>query len=156
MIDLGAATPEDAEALLGMMERFYAEERYPFDRARASSALAPLLADPSKGRVWILRQEGRPVGYIVLTLGWSLEYLGRDAFVDELFIDPSCRGRGLSKLALRTLEDACRALSVGALHLEVERGNVPAMELYRNWGFADSGRLLMTKRLASFDPEASS
>ena len=79
MIALDSATPEDAEAVLAMMEVFYAEERYPFDR-------------------------------VVLTLGWSLEYHGRDAFVDELFIAPSCRGRGLSKLALGVLEDACRDL----------------------------------------------
>jgi GNAT superfamily N-acetyltransferase len=149
------ATPSDAETILAMMEEFYAEERYPFDRAKALAALLPLLEDRSKGRVWMIEETGSAVGYFVLTLGWSLEYHGRDAFVDEIFVSPSRRGRGLGRLSLEVLEKACRALEVKALHLEVEREN-PAMELYRKWGFTDTGRLLMTKRLASFDPGASS
>jgi GNAT superfamily N-acetyltransferase len=149
------ATSEDAETILVMMEEFYAEEGYPFDRGKALGALLPLLDDPSIGCVWMIEDAESAVGYFVLTLGWSLEYLGRDAFVDEIYVSPSHRGRGLGRLSLEVLEQACRALDVKALHLEVEREN-PAMGLYRKWGFADSDRLLMTKRLASFDPGASS
>ena len=34
-----AATSEDAETILVMMEEFYAEEGYPFDRTKALEAL---------------------------------------------------------------------------------------------------------------------
>ena len=40
------------------------------------------------------------VGYLVLTLGYSLEYGGRDAFIDEVYIRSSYRGRGIGTAAL--------------------------------------------------------
>ncbi len=128
------------------MEQFYRGESYPFDRSRARNALIPLLEDPAKGLAFVLREDGIAVGYAVLTLGWSLEYLGRDAFVDELFVIPSHRGRGLASRALDALERACRELDVRALHLEVERDNRTARGLYEKRGFRDNKRLLLTKR----------
>ncbi|MGH9336239.1 MAG: GNAT family N-acetyltransferase, partial [Vicinamibacteria bacterium] len=128
MIESALAVPSDAEPLLDLMERFYADERYRFDREKARAALLPLLTDPVLGRVWVFRDGGPLVGYFVLTLGWSLEYGGRDAFVDELFVLPSHRGRGLGKRALEVM--GSDELGVQALHLEVEREN-PAAELYR-------------------------
>jgi GNAT superfamily N-acetyltransferase len=127
------------------MEQFYAGERYPFDREKARAALEPFLANPALGRVWLFRDGGAAVGYFVLTLGWSLEYGGRDAFVDELFVSPSHRGRGLGRRALEAIGEACRELGVQALHLEVEKENLSAAELYREWGFEDHDRCLMSK-----------
>lgn len=143
-IDL--ARPEDAQVILGLMEEFYAGEGYPFDRALALDALLSLLQDPAKGRAFLLREKGSVAGYAVLTLGWSLEYLGRDAFVDELFVTASHRGRGLGSRALDAMEQACRELGVRALHLEVERGNPTARSLYEKRGFRDNDRQLLTKR----------
>jgi ribosomal protein S18 acetylase RimI-like enzyme len=36
---------------------------------------------------------------------------------------------------------------VNAIHLEVDRGNHPALELYRRIGYQDHDRFLMTKWL---------
>jgi ribosomal protein S18 acetylase RimI-like enzyme len=64
----------------------------------------------------------------------------------ELFVSPSHRGRGLGRRALEEIDEACRELGVRALHLEVEKDNFPAAELYRQRGFEDHDRRLMTKR----------
>jgi diamine N-acetyltransferase len=144
-IEVAVAGPEDGEAILDLMEQFYAGERYPYDREKARAALMPFLGEPALGRAWLFRDGDTPVGYFVLTLGWSLEYGGRDAFVDELFVSPSHRGRGLGRRALETMDEACRELSVSALHLEVEKDNLKAAELYRKRGFEDHDRRLMSK-----------
>jgi ribosomal protein S18 acetylase RimI-like enzyme len=146
MVEVEVAAKADAGEILDLMERFYSEEQYPFHREKARNALEPFLADPSLGRAWLLRDGGAAVGYFVLTLGWSLEYGGRDAFVDELFVLPSHRGRGLGRRALQAMDEACRELGVRACHLEVEKDNVPAEELYRQRGFEDHDRRLMTRR----------
>ena len=146
MVDLEIATPPAAQAILDLMEQFYAGERYPFAREKARAALEPFLANPALGRAWLFRDGDAAVGYFVLTLGWSLEYGGRDAFVDELFVSPSHRGRGLGRRALEAIDEACRELGVRALHLEVEKDNLPAAELYRQRGFEDHDRRLMTRR----------
>lgn len=146
MVEVEIAAPGAAEAFLDLMQQFYGEARYPFDREKARAALEPFLANPALGRAWLFRDGGAAVGYFVLTLGWSLEYGGRDAFVDELFVSPSHRGRGLGRRALEVIDEACRELGVRALHLEVEKENVPAEELYRQRGFEDHNRRLMTRR----------
>jgi len=146
MVEVEIAAAPAAPAVLDLMERFYAEDRYPFDREKARAALEPFLADPALGRAWLFKDGGAAVGYFVLTLGWSLEYGGRDAFVDELFVSPSHRGRGLGRRALEVIDEACRELGVHALHLEVEKNNVRAAELYRKRGFEDHDRRLMTRR----------
>jgi ribosomal protein S18 acetylase RimI-like enzyme len=148
-IGVEIARPPAAPAVLELMERFYAEERYPFDLEKARGALESFLANPSLGRAWLFKDGGAAVGYFVLTLGFSLEYGGRDAFVDELFVATSHRGRGLGRRALEVIDEACRELGVRALHLEVENDNVPAAELYRKNGFEDHDRRLMTRRFTS-------
>ena len=48
-------------------------------------------------RAWLIREGGRVVGYAVLGLGFGIEYGGADAFVDDLYLVPEARGRGLGQ-----------------------------------------------------------
>lgn len=141
------ATEADLDAVLRMMRTYYAEDGYPFAEDEARRAAAELIRDRNLGRLWVAVDGGRAVGYLALTLGFSLEYRGRDAFIDELYLEPEHRGRGLGREALALAEARCRELGVEALHLEVERHREPALGLYRGAGFEDHDRYLMTKRL---------
>lgn len=131
-----------------MMRRLYAHDRLPYDRAAARRALSGLLADAGRGRAYVIEVRRRPAGYAVLTLGWSLEYRGRDAFVDEIYLEPGARGRGVGRRALAFLFATCGRLGVRALHLEVERRNHRARRFYRRNGFADHDRVLMTRSIS--------
>jgi GNAT superfamily N-acetyltransferase len=144
---LRPAQQGDLDALLALQRTYYVEDGYSFVESEAREALATLLSDPELGRVWLIETDTGAVGYLVVTLGYSLEYRGRDAFVDELFVLSSQRGRGLGTTALTVAEEACRELGVRALHLEVERDRVAAQATYRRWGFSDHRRYLMTKLL---------
>lgn len=144
---LRPADPGDRDLLLALMREYYAHDRLPLDEPRARTAVERLLADPACGRAWVIEAVGAPVGYVVLAFGFSLEYLGRDAFVDEIYLRPEARGRGVGRQALERVEAEARALGVQALHLEVERRNTDAAAVYRRAGFEDSDRSLMTKWL---------
>jgi ribosomal protein S18 acetylase RimI-like enzyme len=141
------ATAADLPTLLELMRAFYAEEGYPFSEAGASGAVVHLLENDRAGRLWIAQGDQGPLGYVVLTFGYSLEHHGVVAFVDEVFVVAEWRGRGLGTRALALAEAACRTLGVRTLQLEVERENVAAQELYRRSGFKDHGRFLLTKRI---------
>lgn len=130
-----------------MMAAFYAEDGMPFDRGRADSAVRQLLSGPELGRTWIAERNGEIAGYAVLTLGFSMEYMGRDGFIDDLYVRPGHRGRGVGTALLRELLGTCPELQVRALHLEVGRNKVGARSLYRRFGFLDHDRLLMTRQL---------
>lgn len=82
---------------------------------------------------------------MVLAFSFSFEFGGRDAFIDELYVEPEYRRRGLGARALQFVEEACLTLGVSAVHLEVTRKNDAALKLYRNAGFRDHDRYLMTK-----------
>ncbi len=148
------ATPADLDALVAMMREFYAHESMRFDPGVARAAMLGLLEDPSRGRAWLIADAEGPAGYLALTLGWSLEFGGRDAFLDEIFLAERLRGRGVGARAIDVALEACRALGVRALHLEVERGNARAQSLYRRMGFEDHDRYLMTKWLVERKPTA--
>jgi ribosomal protein S18 acetylase RimI-like enzyme len=143
------ATLHDADAVVGLMRAYYAEDGYAFDEHDARQAFGALLADPTLGRAWVAVHDGSIVAYVILTLGYSLEFRGRDAFVDELYVTPHMRSRGLGRAALALAEDASRDLGVRALHLEVERNKVAALSLYRRRGFVNHDRYLMTKHLVT-------
>ncbi len=138
----------DIETLLAFMAQLYRHDRIPWNEPQARAALVNLLGHPDMGLVWLIEHEAEAVGYLVLTLGYSLEYHGRDAFVDEIFIREDYRGQGIGKAALQFAEEACRARGVQALHLEVERSNLSARAFYRNAGFEDHDRYLLTRRIA--------
>jgi GNAT superfamily N-acetyltransferase len=141
------ATEADVEAILEIMRGYYEEDGYAFVEAEARAAVLDLIQDDRLGRLWVAQDGGRVAGYAAITLGFSLEYRGRDAFLDELFISEASRGHGLGREALEIAEAHCRQLGVKALHLEVERHRKPALELYRQAGFKDHDRYLMTKAL---------
>jgi ribosomal protein S18 acetylase RimI-like enzyme len=145
---LRAASTADIPLLLGYMRGYYAHDRIELDENAAREALLGPLDDPGIGRVWLIEDSGKPVGYVVALFGWSLEFHGRDAFLDELFIDPEFRGRGHGRRAMALVEAELAALGVRALHLEVERANSGAQRFYSSLGFADRSRFfMMSKRL---------
>lgn len=141
------ATSADIETLLAMMREFYLHEELAFDDANAPQALDGILKNEAFGRVFLVRAGEVIAGYVVLTFGYSLEFHGRDAFVDELFLHKAFRGQGIGKQVLEFIVSVCAENGIRALHLEVERKNTIAQRSYRNFGFADHDRYLMTKWL---------
>lgn len=154
-----AATEFDAEILLPFMRDYYAFDGHAFDQQKAGAALIALLRDPNLGRVWLIlastnesekneKTRELPIGYIVLCFGYSLEWLGRDAFVDEFYLLPAYRGRGWGRKTMAFLEGAARKLNVTALHLEVMHHNRNALELYRKLGFEGHKSSFLSKWIA--------
>ncbi|MBE9004499.1 GNAT family N-acetyltransferase [Fortiea sp. LEGE XX443] len=138
----------DVETLLILIQNFYELDGcVSFNAVVLRSALSQLLSDESMGRVWLIQDHNQTIGYVILTFGYSLEYGGRDAFIDELYIEPAYHGQGIGKQIIKFLEEVCIFLNVQALHLEVERENTSAQGFYRRVGFKDHNRYLMTKWL---------
>lgn len=139
------ASAADSEVLLQFMREYYGFDGHAFDEKLARIALLGFLREPQYGRAWFVLDGDAPVGYIVLTFGYSLEYLGRDAFVDEFYLRETHRGRGWGRRTLEFVEREARAQEVRALHLEVVRKNRAASAFYRHAGFVDHDHHLMSK-----------
>jgi ribosomal protein S18 acetylase RimI-like enzyme len=142
------AVESDADVLLAFMREYYAFDGHGFDADKARIALTALFRDSHLGLAWLILDGDVPFGYIVLCFGYSLEWLGRDAFVDELYLREDYRGRGWGRAAIAFAEDAARAAGVQALHLGVVPGNVTALELYRRVGFHEHESKFLSKWIA--------
>ncbi|MGA8153560.1 MAG: GNAT family N-acetyltransferase [Terriglobales bacterium] len=150
------AEESDAPLLLQFMQQYYAFDGHPFDEPKARTALLNFLRDPTFGRAWLIYDQQTPVGYIVLILGYSLELLGRDAFIDEFFLAETHRSRGWGRKTMEFVEEYARSLGIRAIHLEVVRSNHRALEVYRKLGFHGREHHLMTKRIAPEPPKSGS
>ena len=135
------------ETMLDLSAQLYQGEGWKWDREHARRAAEALLAAPESGTILLLEVEGQPVGILVMTAGWSLEFGGRFGLLDELFIAAPWRGCGIGTQALEFAAAWCRERGMEAVRLEVWTGNAGAIRLYQRAGFALEQRHLMTKRL---------
>jgi len=92
------------------------------------------------GRIWLIKEDGNAIGYLALCFGYSIEFGGRDAFVDEFYIRPESRGQGIGALCLERIKRETQKLGIAALHLIVDRNNAPAQRLYAGQGFTERER----------------
>lgn len=146
---LRQAEPSDTDLLVELMAEFYTETGYPVDREEARTAFDVLLRNPSFGRVWIMGDAATDMGYLVLTLGYSMEYGGLSAFIDDLYVRAAYRGRGMGRSALAAVTRFAEDIGVRAIHLEVARDNDPAQALYRKAGFTGNDRQLLTLSISN-------
>lgn len=144
-IDLRSASMADIPTVAGFVHDFYVLEKIAYDHDNVIQVLSDIVGDASLGRVWIIVVEEGLVGYIVLTFGYSLEYRGRDCFIDELFIAAEHRSSGVGTAVIGLVVDAARTLGLHAIHLEVDRENDHAQALYRKTGFGGPERYLLTR-----------
>ena len=140
---------KDKSDLLQMMESFNALEQYNFDRETAEKNVDEFTSQKSLGRCYLIKRQKENIGYLILTFGYSFEYHGKDAFIDELFLVEGQRNRGIGKMAMNFLEKEAAKLQVKAIHLEVEARNLHARQLYLKQGYVANSRTLLTKRLSN-------
>jgi GNAT superfamily N-acetyltransferase len=139
---------DTVQTALALMRTFYTEEALDYREPRARGALLQLLAGPSHGGLWFIETGGVFIGYFVLTLGFSLEFAGRFALLDEFYVERAHRGHGIGTQALDFIQLTAESLGVAAIRLEVDRANPRARAFYQRAGFEPHDRDLMTKSLA--------
>lgn len=143
-ITFKTATKNDRNILLRFIEEFYQLEHLPFNEEILSQCFDEIFSNDKLATIWLICADDKPVGYIVLTYGYSLEFHGRDAFVDEFYISKAYRERGIGKKTLEFVKTACQSLGIKAIHLEVNRENELGKNLYKKAGFVEHDRYIMT------------
>ena len=128
-IELG--TSEDLDAAMHVMDSAFGEK---FGEAWTRSQLAGIL--PMAGVSLMLAWDGRPAKMI----GFSLfRTVADEAELLLIAVLRDHQRQGIGRRLLDHFMDQARAGGVGRVHLEVRDGN-PAVEMYREAGFAPVGR----------------
>ena len=134
---LRTITEEDRKQYLSMCEDFYASDAvdHPvspdhfvrtFDAALSGSPFVTCL---------MAEREGETVGYVLLAHTWSQEAGGETVWVEELYILPQHRGKGLGTGILAQIRQ--RYPKTARVRLEVCPDNIRARALYEKLGFKE-------------------
>lgn len=143
---LTLAAPDHLDKLDALVAAFHAEEGIDLPAEDRRAGLKPLLDGIPHGAAYLIGPARAPIGYLVVTFGWSLEFGGLDGFVDEIYVRPGVRGRGIASETLQTLPRALAGAGLKALHLEVNRTADRTQRLYKKAGFEPrADYMLMTR-----------
>jgi GNAT superfamily N-acetyltransferase len=146
-IQIRLAQLADVDALMPLVREFYIYERLRLNEARYVELAQTLVGNPELGRMLVVEQRGALIGYAVVGFGFSLEFGGRDALLDEFYLREQHRGSGIGTKVIKAAEELCRAHGIGAIHLEADHFNMRVHEYYKRMGFRDHKRHLMTRWL---------
>lgn len=145
---LHLAKPGDLDRVLPLVAAFHADQGIAASDDIRRAGLAPLLDGSPHGAVYLIGPSKGPIGYIVVTFGWSIEFGGLDGFIDEIYIRPGVRGRGVGTEVISALVAMLKSVGMKTLHLEVEPGNDKALRLYKRCHFKPrDGYHLMSRAL---------
>ncbi len=128
-------TKKDIDLLLPLVAAYHQFESLTTSPKDREFAIKQLLADHLLGSIWLIFNEDELAGYIVLCYGYSIEFGGRDAFIDEFYLIENQRGKGIGKQVIKLMHDQALKIGIKALHLEVANDNQIAREFYSNLGF---------------------
>lgn len=136
------------ETITSMMQDFYAIDNYPIDIEVSKKLFQEFIADEKLGQVWLIYSNKNIVGYLILTYIFSFEYQGRIAFLDELYIKESYRGKGIGKQAINFIKEQAALTNVKLIYLELENHNENAQKLYLANDFEVHNRKLLKLKLS--------
>jgi len=137
----------EIRTLLEMMREFYSQQEMRFDETAASQTINNVLENPKLAQIYLIFRGAELAGYFALTFCFSLEFHGRFALFDELYLREPFRRQKLGKAVVAFAEDLSKKAGIKAMRLEVGRENAAAQALYRRCGFEEDARNLMTKWL---------
>jgi GNAT superfamily N-acetyltransferase len=130
------ATPADAADVALLLHDFNVEFDTP---SPGVDMLAPRLRRLLAGDETFAILVGRPsVAVALVTLRPNVWFAGPVALLDELYVVPSWRGRGVGSAVIELLLSTARERSVALVEINVDEGDTGARRFYERHGFAAS------------------
>ena len=129
------ATKQDIPEILAFIRQLAEYEKLLHEVRADEATLEHSLFGPSPKAYAILAEEaGKPVGFAVYFYNFST-FLGKPGlYIEDLFVNPSSRGRGIGKKMLQYLGHKAVEEGCGRLEWWVLDWNKSAIDFYRSLG----------------------
>ena len=148
------ATADDAEAISKLASEFHAYLNALGDQTKfhfnASTYLRDGFGNEPAFLGLVAESDDTVVGYLILDFGYDTDQSRRLAYVNDLFVTESCRGRGLGKALMKHAAKTAREHGAEALWWGVYERNHSAMRFYQDLG----ARYVEGIRFMAIDVEA--
>ena len=135
MTALTVARTGDLERLLPMVAACHAETGRDSDEALRRDGLAPLLEGSPHGVVYLIGPPRAPIGYALLSFGWSVARGGLTAHLVEVHIRRAVRGRGIGSEVLVSLPRALAGAGLRAIDVEIDAADARARAFFARLRF---------------------
>ncbi|WP_066524216.1 GNAT family N-acetyltransferase [Corynebacterium bouchesdurhonense] len=127
----------DAGCVATLLRAFNAEFNTPAPELDTlTRRLAGMLASPHAAAVLARGAEG-PVGFALLTLRPSPYYEGPVAMLEELYVAPALRGRGIGTRMMAVVHEVVAAAGGGEIQINVDEVDTGARRFYERIGFTN-------------------
>ena len=135
---------EEADEVAGLLHDFNRE----FDTPSPGVAvLAERLRGLLAGEVTVALLAGAPaVGVALVTLRPNVWYDGPVALLDELYVRPDLRGKGIGSSIIEALLALARDRGVDLVEINVDESDVDAQRFYDRHGFCGTATPQSTER----------
>lgn len=103
-----------------------------FDNFWSYNVLKQELENPNTTYI-IAKENSEVVGFA------GISVLFDEATLNNIVVKKSCRGKGIGGELLESLIELCSEMSIKTFTLEVNTENIPAINLYKKFGFKNVG-----------------
>lgn len=134
-LELRDATEADLGLVLGFIRALAEYEKLlPEVTATEAESRRFLFAEPRRAEALIAEWDGAPVGFAVWYYSFST-FTGRPKlYVEDVFVEPAQRGRGIGRGIFAHLADRALAQGCGGMEWSVLDWNAPSIAFYRSIG----------------------
>ena len=141
------AVVSDRAAVHELLTAQLVEHQLPAEPARIGRGLDAAFRPGSPAWLFLAEQDGRAVGVFLANQIVSVEKGGETLWIEELYVTPGARRRGVARAMLDHVANEARRRGLRALDLEVVPSQQAAFALYRSLGFQDVPRKRMALEL---------
>ncbi|MEK6986661.1 MAG: GNAT family N-acetyltransferase [Candidatus Thermoplasmatota archaeon] len=146
MVLVERAVPPDRLDVERLIAAYYVSEGVKPKPERITWAVDQLLKNRFPGVILVAREKRTILGVALAVYQPSAE-LGRMLVVQDFFVDPATRRKGVGRaLATKLLEEA-KAMHVDRIDLEVLPSNAAAAAFWKSLGFRTQGRTVYSREL---------
>ncbi len=133
-----AATPADVPLVLAFIRALADYEKLAADvtadETHLHATLFPPAAAPAAHCVLAFADDGAPAGFAIYFFNYSTFLAKPGLYLEDLFVNPECRGRGYGRALLLHLAQLANARGCGGMEWAVLDWNQPAIEFYESLG----------------------
>ena len=134
-ISISPATPDDVPAILSFIRELAEYEELLHCVSATEDSLARHLFGPRPyAEILMGRLAGRVVGYALFFHSYSTFLAKPGIYLEDIYVQPSSRGRGVGKALLREIARVARDRGCGRIEWSVLDWNKPSIDFYLSLG----------------------
>jgi GNAT superfamily N-acetyltransferase len=146
MVTIEHAKMSDCEEIEKLIAEYHSSEGLTPIKERIAWAVDQQLRDPAMGLLLVVRDEGAILGVTLAVYTPSAE-LGRVMTVNDFFVRPNHRRKGVGRQLVKQLTKECKRMKIDEIGLEVLHGNKTAASFWEAVGFEPADRFLFRRKL---------